>query len=317
MPTLPYHVVDVFTDRPFAGNPLAVVFDADDLPTAVLQGIAREFNLSETTFPLPSTVADYRLRIFTPTQELPFAGHPSVGTAWLLARQRRIRTGRVTQECGAGVLPIEVTAAGATLAGGSPAYGEPAAAGAVLAILGLTAADTAAAPPRVAGAGLAFLYIAVAADAVGRLRAPDSAALLPLLTELGALGLVVFAWAADERRSHARVFVPGIGEDPATGSAAVGFGVYLAATGLADRDGTTSFTIDQGAEIHRPSVLVGTVTCAGGSVVETTVGGRVAHVASGELTRPPADRPPAERPPAESAAGGPRADGSSAPAAAS
>ena len=106
MPTLPYHVLDVFTDRPFAGNPLAVVLDADDLSAGQMQAVAREFNLSETTFPLPSDQADYRVRIFTPGQDLPFAGHPSVGTAWLLARLGRIRTGPVRQECGAGILPV-------------------------------------------------------------------------------------------------------------------------------------------------------------------------------------------------------------------
>jgi trans-2,3-dihydro-3-hydroxyanthranilate isomerase len=293
VPTLPYHVVDVFTDRPFAGNPLAVVFDADDLPTAALQEIAREFHLSETAFPMRSAVADYRLRIFTPIQELPFAGHPSVGTAWLLAQQRRIKTGGVTQECGVGVLPIEVTEVGATLTGGPPTFGEALDPAPVSALLGLVPADIGDVPPRIAGAGVSFLYLAVPPDVVGRLRVPNEAALLPVLTDLGVLGLVAFAWAADERKSHARVFVPGIGEDPATGAAAVGFGVYLASSGLVDPDGTTSYTIEQGAEIHRPSVLTGTVTCAGGSAVATTVGGRVVHLATGELVRPPsAGRPP-------------------------
>jgi trans-2,3-dihydro-3-hydroxyanthranilate isomerase len=291
VPTLSYHVVDVFTDRPFAGNPLAVVLDADDLPTSALQDIAREFHLSETAFPMRSTAADYRLRIFTPTQELPFAGHPSVGSAWLLAQQRRIPVGGVTQECAVGVLPIEVTAAGATLTGGPAASGEPLDPELVLAAVGLTAADAGDTAPRVAGAGLSFLYLPVRAEKVGQLRAPGDAVLLPLLTDHGVLGLVVFAWAAEERTSHARVFVPGIGEDPATGAAAVGFGTYLAVSGLADPDGTFSYTIDQGAEIQRPSTLIGTVTCAAGVVVGTTVGGRVAHVASGELTRPALDSP--------------------------
>ena len=103
MPTLPYHVVDVFTDRPYAGNPLAVVLGADDLSTESLQAIAREFNLSETAFPMDSDrEADYRVRIFTAATELPFAGHPSIGTAWLLARLGRIPAGAVRQDCAAG-----------------------------------------------------------------------------------------------------------------------------------------------------------------------------------------------------------------------
>src|SRR6476646_11888051 len=101
---LDYYVVDVFTDRPFAGNPLAAVFGADDLDTTQMQAIAREFNLSETTFVLAPTTpeATYRLRIFTPMAELPFAGHPSIGTAWVMRDLGRIDAGPIVQECGAG-----------------------------------------------------------------------------------------------------------------------------------------------------------------------------------------------------------------------
>src|SRR5882724_7553064 len=114
---LDYHVVDVFTDRAFTGNPLAVVLGGDELTSAQMQAIAREFNLSETTFPLPPTTAgaDYRVRIFTPSQELPFAGHPSIGTAWVLRSLARLETGTATQECGAGLLAVDVDPRGATL----------------------------------------------------------------------------------------------------------------------------------------------------------------------------------------------------------
>jgi trans-2,3-dihydro-3-hydroxyanthranilate isomerase len=107
---LDYHVVDVFTDRSFAGNGLAVVLGADDLSTAQCQRIAREFNLSETTFPVAATSADaaYRLRIFTPTGELPFAGHPSVGSAWVMRQLGRVAEGAMVQECGAGLLPLVI-----------------------------------------------------------------------------------------------------------------------------------------------------------------------------------------------------------------
>src|SRR4051794_20905547 len=124
---LRYDIVDVFTDRPFAGNPLAVVHGGEELSTERMQAIANEFNLSETTFPLPPTTpdADYRLRIFTPGAELPFAGHPSVGSAWLLASTGRIGTGSVVQECGAGLLPVQVDAEGARVTGGKPWVGPP------------------------------------------------------------------------------------------------------------------------------------------------------------------------------------------------
>lgn len=111
MSTLAYEIVDVFTDRPYAGNPLAVVFGAEGLATEQMQALAREFNLSETVFVLPATQvgATYRARIFTPVEELPFAGHPSVGAAVTASRRGMFAPGQVTQECGAGVLPIEVT----------------------------------------------------------------------------------------------------------------------------------------------------------------------------------------------------------------
>jgi trans-2,3-dihydro-3-hydroxyanthranilate isomerase len=294
VPTLPYHVVDVFTDRPFAGNQLAVVLDADDLPTTALQDIAREFRLSETAFPLRSDVADYRLRIFTPVMELPFAGHPSVGTAWLLAQLRRIRTGSVTQECGVGVLPVEVTATGATLTGGPPIAGGPVDPAPLLPLLGLGPGDVVDLQPRVAGCGVSFLYLPVPEAAVGRLHLPDETSARPALAAVGAIGVAAFAWAPAQRRSHARVFVPGVGEDPATGAAAVGFGVYLAASGLVSPDGETSYTIDQGAEMERPSRLECTVSCAGGAVVRTTVAGSVVQVATGELLRPARSGSPAK-----------------------
>lgn len=151
---LPYEVVDVFTETAYAGNPLAVVLDADGLSTGQLQAIAGEFNLSETAFPLSSGRADYRLRIFTPHIELPFAGHPSVGAAHTLARLGRIRSGAVVQDCGAGLLPVDVDPAGATLTGGQPEVGPSLDAAVLLAAVGLGVGDLdPAAAPGVAGCG--------------------------------------------------------------------------------------------------------------------------------------------------------------------
>ncbi|MFL6098039.1 MAG: PhzF family phenazine biosynthesis protein, partial [Blastococcus sp.] len=122
---LEYEVVDVFAPRAFAGNPLAVVFDADELTTEQCQALANEFHLSETSFLSAPTEpgADYRVRIFTPSAELPFAGHPSVGAAHTLVRTGRLPAGTVRQECGVGVLDLVVDDDGATLTGGSPSLG--------------------------------------------------------------------------------------------------------------------------------------------------------------------------------------------------
>ena len=280
MPTLPYHVLDVFTDRPYAGNPLAVVLDGDDLSTESMQAIAREFNLSETTFPTSSDRADYAVRIFTPGTELPFAGHPSVGTAWLLARLGRIPAGEVRQDCAAGVLPIAVTGSGATLTGGAPTVSDPLDAEPLLHSVGLEAGSLAGiAPPRTAGTGLEWTYLAVEADAVGR-AAPDW---IGLARSVPSTGLAVFSWT--DGVAHLRAMTTEGFEDPATGSAALGFGVYLAASGLV-RDGTTEYRIHQGAEIGRPSTLYGTVTTDGGTVSAVTVRGGVVPVATGEITPP-------------------------------
>jgi trans-2,3-dihydro-3-hydroxyanthranilate isomerase len=290
VPTLAYRVLDVFTDRAYAGNPLAVVLDADDLSTPQLQAVAREFNLSETTFPLPPTdpaTADYRVRIFTPAQELPFAGHPSIGTAWLLARLGRLSqlgrtgTGPVRQECGAGILPVEVTADGATLTGGGPTAGPELDPEPLLAAIGLEGADGTGGRPRTCGTGLEWTFLPVAAGAVQRV-APDWAA---LPRAVSSMGLAAFSWDADRRAAHLRALTDEGWEDPATGSAALGLGVYLAAAGLVG-DGTTAYRISQGAEIGRPSTLDGTVTVAGGRAERVTVRGGVIPVATGEIVRP-------------------------------
>lgn len=200
---LHYEVVDVFTDRPLAGNPLAVVLDADDLSGEQLQALAREFNLSETAFPLPSQVADYRLRSFTPTAELPFAGHPSIGSARTLVRLGRLPAGSVLRERGAGLLPLSVGLVEVSLTGGKPTLGGDLDAGQLLAAVGLEPADGAG-RTRLAGCGLEFGYLPVTEDAVARAM-PDPRALGAALGSDGC-GLCVYAWDVDRRTAHARVF---------------------------------------------------------------------------------------------------------------
>jgi trans-2,3-dihydro-3-hydroxyanthranilate isomerase len=290
--TLPYEIVDVFTDRPFTGNPLAVVFDAQSLATEQMQALAREFHLSETVFVLPPTAADatYRARIFTPERELPFAGHPSVGAAVTVTRRRGGDPGsgdpaRVVQECGAGLLPITVYGDGrATLTGGPPTIGEPVDLTNLLAAVGLTAEDFVGPAPRIAGTGLEFAFLSVAPDAVAR-SAPDAAA----ARATGLNEVSVFSWDPATRIAHARVFVSGLGvsEDPATGSAALGLGVWLVASGLLPPDEESRYTVRQGAELHRPSTLDCTVLARGGTAVSATVTGHVVAVATGQIAVPP------------------------------
>jgi trans-2,3-dihydro-3-hydroxyanthranilate isomerase len=285
-PMLAYDIVDVFTDRPFAGNPLAVVFGGDALTTEQMQAMAREFNLSETVFVLPPTQpgATYRARIFTPSAELPFAGHPSVGVAVAQLWRGRFGAGQVIQECGAGLLPIQVHPdSRATLSGGTPTVGPELDPRPLLAAASLSDLDYTGPAPRMAGCGVEFPFLSVRAEAVAKAAADPAAMRAHDITSL-----CLFSWDAQARTAHTRMFAPGLGvpEDPATGSAALGFGVWLVAAGLLPADGDSSYTIRQGAEILRPSTLECTVTASGGRAVATTVTGQVAPVARGEIAMP-------------------------------
>ncbi|MGW4941253.1 PhzF family phenazine biosynthesis protein [Actinoplanes sp. NPDC004185] len=287
MSTVAYEIVDVFTDRPFAGNPLAVVFGAEGLAGDQMQTLAREFNLSETVFVLPSTAgATYRARIFTPETELPFAGHPSVGAAVTSVRRGLAQPGQVVQECGAGMLPITVGSDVATLTGGKPTLGPPLPVADLLELLGLGEDDFAGAgsEPAVAGCGLEFVILPVRREALARAKADPERA-----RALGVTGISVFAWEQAGRTAYVRVFCPGVSvpEDPATGSAALGLGVWLVARGRLPGEGTTSYTVHQGIEMHRPSLLECTVTATGGVATLATVSGHVIPVAQGEIKVPP------------------------------
>jgi trans-2,3-dihydro-3-hydroxyanthranilate isomerase len=287
MQSLAYEIVDVFTDRPFTGNPLAVVFDGESLSTEQMQALAREFNLSETVFVLKPLVpaATYRARIFTPETELPFAGHPSVGAAVTVGRRDGLPAGEVVQECGAGLLPIQLYEGGkARLTGGAPTVGPELDPAPLLAAVGLDADDLAGPAPRLAGCGLEFPFLSVKADAVVR-AAVDTAKAL----SLGIPQVSVVHWDAATAQAHARVFCPGVSvpEDPATGSAALGLGVWLVASGLLAPSGESSYRIRQGVEMHRPSTLECTVSAVEGRAVSATVAGHVVPVASGHIAPPP------------------------------
>ena len=219
--------VDAFTDRPFRGNPVAVVLDSDGLEAAEMQHIARWTNLSETTFLLPSKVADYRLRIFTPSRELPFAGHPTIGSAHaaLEAGLAKPTKGRLQQECGAGVLDLVVEEG--VIRVRSPA----------VKLTPLTNVAANVGIPLAPGAhmlradvGPVWLVGEMSdAAALGAVK-PDMTALAEWTTSLNATGVTVFA-ASGERDCafHVRSFAPGHGipEDPVCGSGNICVAAYL------------------------------------------------------------------------------------------
>lgn len=284
-PTLDYVIVDVFTDTAFRGNQLAVVLGADGLATEQLQALAAEFHLSETAFPMAParTGADYRLRIFTTDVELPFAGHPSVGSAWVLHALGLLAAGERVQECGAGLLPVVVGAEEATITGGAPLLGDQVDPGPLLAAVGLAAADLQGPPAGVAGCGISFGFLGVRRDAVDR-AVPDRQALLRLGFEAG---LCVLGWDAATSSAYSRVFAAGVGvtEDAATGSAALGLGVWLGGAGALP-DGRVGYDVHQGHAMGRPSLLHCAVDVLDGRVVRAQVGGRVVAVARGSIACP-------------------------------
>ncbi|MBA3990416.1 MAG: PhzF family phenazine biosynthesis protein [Propionibacteriales bacterium] len=316
---LRYDVVDVFTDRVFAGNPLAVVYGADELSSEQMHAIATEFNLSETTFPLALTAddvaagADYRLRIFTPGGEVPFAGHPTLGTAWALTRRGLLAAGSRVQSCAAGLVGVEVPAEARDAVELSAAPRDAASAltldevDAVARLVGLAGTDVVG-PAHTAGCGLTWLFLPVAAESVLAAR-PTGVRVSEVDLDTSLLrdpldGVCVYAVASGAEDppgsgrtdpSHkaavtvtARVFVPGYGipEDPATGSAAAGLGVVLVAAGLARADGQTAYRISQGVEMGRPSVLWGRVDAVDGVATRCHVAGQVVHAATGTIAVP-------------------------------
>lgn len=264
---LRYRVVDVFSGRPLAGNALCVVLDAVD-DEVVMQAIAKEVNLSETTFVRRTGDGTYDLRIFTPASELPFAGHPTLGTAWCLG------PGRWTQRSAGAVVDVEVTAAGAVMVQPEPTFTEVYPEDAASAV-GLVETDALKAFVVEIGGTRHLLVAAPPAAALDRLR-PDPRAVAAATAAVGATGLGVFR-RIDASTLHARVFVPGIGtpEDPGTGSAAGPFGVLATRLWPMNAD----LVVRQGDEMGRPCRLE--VHVEDGNL---RVGGNVSACAEGRLT---------------------------------
>jgi trans-2,3-dihydro-3-hydroxyanthranilate isomerase len=279
---LRYTVCDVFTDVPLAGNQLAVFTDGRDLSSIDMQALAREMNFSETVFCLPPTTdADVRIRIFTPANELPFAGHPVLGTAFVLGGPLSKIVIRLETE--AGVVPVELEREGPRIVFGwmdqpLPNWQTVPNVDEIMAALGVV--DEPAIPVERYDLGPGHVYLELAsADAVAALS-PNAAALVHATTDS------VNCFAPDGARWKTRNFAPaaGVFEDPATGSAAGPLVLHLA------RHGRVAFgeeiEISQGTEVNRPSTLYAVAEGTSEKLERVRVGGSAVIVARGQFTLP-------------------------------
>jgi len=255
MKPLKFKQVDVFTRRPFFGNPVAVVLEGAGLGTEDMQRIAAWTNLSETTFVLPSSsaAADYRLRIFTPRAELPFAGHPTIGSAHavLEAGIVKAKDGRLRQECGAGILDLRVD--GETIWLSSPPATDTSVDDADFHALKRALNGNIKHPPRIINVGPRWLVAELDDAAAVAALEPDLQGIADLSNALAIGGVTVFGASADKLSAvHVRSFAPahGIPEDPVCGSGNIGVAAYLAKSAQAARFGA-GYTARQGMQLGR------------------------------------------------------------------
>jgi trans-2,3-dihydro-3-hydroxyanthranilate isomerase len=300
--TYSYYTADVFSDRIFGGNPLAVFPEASGLTPPQMQKIAAEFNFSETVFVFPPETPQgtKKVRIFTPSTELPFAGHPTVGTAYILALIGAIPPHRETTiylEEGVGLVPVKIVGDGE-----KPVYSELKVAQLpelvadtyaiddLAAILSLSAADFLPGyPPRAFSCGLPFLFIPVKnQEILGKIKL-NMTLWSSLLSQARANSLFVFCFDSESPHSrlYGRMFAPGLGvmEDPATGSAVAALGGYLG--GLeSSGEGMNQWTIIQGVEMGRPSCLQLKFQKNNREITEVCVGGASVLVCQGKMIIP-------------------------------
>jgi trans-2,3-dihydro-3-hydroxyanthranilate isomerase len=274
-----YVVCDVFTDTPLAGNQLAVFTDARAIPEELFQPLAREMNFSETVFVLPKAADGHvRMRIFTPTVEVPFAGHPTLGTAFVLGGPLQLEVIRL--ETGRGVVPVQLEREGARIVFGRmeqpiPSVAPYAESHSLLAAVGVEKSEL---PVEIYDNGLPHVYVVLRSEEEVAALRPDMQALAELPEALG-----VNCLAGEGKRWKTRMFAPngGVPEDPATGSAAGPLALHLA------RHGRIAFgdeiEISQGAEVGRPSTLYARVEGSADSVQRVEVGGSAVIVARGEF----------------------------------
>lgn len=292
MPTYAFVTVDVFTDRRFGGNQLAVFPDARGLSDAEMQSLAAEFNLSETTFVLPPENPSHtaRVRIFNRTHEMPFAGHPNVGTGYVLAELGRDRNGVLLFEEMAGLVEVKIErdaagkSTGATIAAPQPlSLGIELSGAEIAEAAGIAHADVMVSThkPVVASVGVSFVLAEVTGSGLAK-AIPDLAAFRRVCSSHRELNgrFSLFLYARDGNRLRARMFAPlaGTWEDPATGSASAPLGALLLSF---TKDESRAFDILQGVEMGRPSLLrvVARRTSDG---IRATVGGGCVPVLKGE-----------------------------------
>jgi len=299
--TLRYCTVDVFTDHPFGGNPLAVFCDVPELPTDFMQKVAREFNLSETVFIVRprDARATRRLRIFTPARELPFAGHPTIGAAQVLVEEGLAgvqgASGSFLLEEEVGLVPIQVrrqegghwfvqltTARLPEQTAAAPPAAE------LARLLGIGVGDLLGGgeTPQFLSCGVPFLFVGVRDRSVLSRLSIDPATSRKLHDATGMSQVFAFSYDPERKGSHirARMFAQefGITEDPATGSAVAAFAGHLAPR-AGKSDGTLRWTIEQGFEMGRPSILHLEADMARGAITAVRVGGTAVRMSEGEL----------------------------------
>ena len=299
MRRLHYHRVDVFTDRAFGGNPLAVFTNGRGVGAETMQAIAKEFNLSETTFvpPPDDPRNDWRVRIFTPGHELPMAGHPTVGTSFVLAREHMIRRDasetKIVLEEGVGPVPVTVR-----FEGGEPVFAEMSQplptfgarmtdARAAAAMLSLDAEDLdPSLPLEVVSCGVPFLFVPLRTLDAAR-RARPRADLIEQAATGGGVPPEVFVFTREVEHAgstvHSRMFAPGLGinEDPATGGASGPLGCYLVRHRLVECDPAAEIVSEQGLEMGRPSFIRIRIEQQAGDITAVRVGGRCHFMGEG------------------------------------
>ena len=296
---LDFVTVDVFTDQRFGGNPLAVVLNAEGLTTAQMQSIAAEFNLSETTFVLPPTEAVHtaEVRIFTPKAELPFAGHPNVGTAFVLAQYRNL-FGRAMGDLllfeeKAGLVPLELLKDAGFIVGARLTAPQPLSQGGEIAREVVAAAcslavddiETRHHAPCIASCGTAFVFAELKTRRSLATAQPRPEIFAQHFPVDGATGIHLYLFDDGESIDiRARMFAPlhGVPEDPATGSANVALAGLLASL-KPEPNLSLSLRIAQGVEMGRPSLLEASAEKRGGRVAETRIGGRCVAVMRGTI----------------------------------
>lgn len=295
---LRYLLFDVFTDEVFGGNPLAVFPDASEIPANRMQKLAMELNLSETTFVLPPENAenDFRVRIFTPRQELPMAGHPTIGTAFALLKEKKIPLDQkevsIRFEEGVGPIPIHIQDVHAefpqiTMSQPRPEFGSQYSDRQKIAMMlsiGLTDLH-ASLPIQAVSTGVPFLFVPIRnLQTMTQLRLRAD-----MLEDPQLPSKLFFAFCTETERKgstvHGRMFAPslGIAEDPATGGAAGPLGCYLLQHGVVDENRAKQIIVEQGFEMNRPSILHVSISWKNATINEVLVGGTCVAVGEGRF----------------------------------